>query len=76
MSFQKLPGASSNHSLVNSTLGTSIHRENLNEFFQIYETFKARDQSLDTAEKVGEKERMKRVRSQKLLKLKGQSGCQ
>jgi hypothetical protein len=52
-------------------LGTSTQKENLNEFFQIYETFKAKDQSLEAAEKVVEKDRMKRVRSQKLLKLKG-----
>jgi hypothetical protein len=57
-------------------LGTSTQKENLNEFFQIYETFKARDQSLEAAEKVVEKDRMKRVRSQKLLKLKGQTGWQ
>jgi hypothetical protein len=57
-------------------LGTSTQKENLNEFFQIYETFKARDQSIEAAEKVVEKDRMKRVRSQKLLKLKGQTGWQ
>ena len=57
-------------------MGTSTQKENLNEFFQIYETFKARDQSIEAAEKVVEKDRMKRVRSQKLLKLKGQTGWQ